>query len=328
MTHWVPEEVLDYLREFSEPVAPGEQTVFSRSDVLAHARDAAAILACMADRVDESFLAGCPRLRVIGAALKGFDNFDAEACERRGVWLTIVPDLLIEPTADLTIALMLDVARRVTEADRQVRASGFAGWRPVFYGHGLSGTAIGLVGMGALGRAVAKRLAGFGCRAVYADPQSLLPDEEEELGTRQVDLRQLLASSESVVCVLPLTAATYHLIDAAAIARLAPGAYLVNVGRGSVVDEQAVAAALTAGKLAGYAADVFEMEDWSRSGRPKTIPRALLTHPRTVFTPHLGSAVDTVRRDVALAAARQIRQVLTGKRPDHPVNQPVSAAAD
>jgi phosphonate dehydrogenase len=206
VTHWVAEEVLDYLREFSEPVAPGEQTVFSRRDVLAHARDAAAILACMADRVDESFLAGCPRLRVIGAALKGFDNCSRQpACERRGVWLTIVPDLLIDPAADLTIALMLDVTRRVTEADRQVRASGFAGWRPMFYGHGLSDATIGLVGMGALGRAVAKRLTGFGCRTVYADPQPPPPDEEEELGTRQVDLRQLLAASDIVVgrCRLP-----------------------------------------------------------------------------------------------------------------------------
>ncbi|GAA4670153.1 phosphonate dehydrogenase [Amycolatopsis dongchuanensis] len=322
VTHWVDEDVLAYLRRFAEPVAPEERTVLSRAEVLAQARDASAVLACMADRVDEEFLAACPRLRVISAALKGFDNFDADACAHHGVWLTIVPDLLTEPTADLAVALTLDVTRRVTEADRHVRAHGFAGWRPTFYGSGLTGATVGLLGMGEVGRAVARRLGGFGCALRYADPRPLPPQEERRLGARRLELGDLLATSDIVLALLPLTAETHHLLDAAALARCKPGAYLVNVGRGSVVDEHAVAGALSAGTLAGYAADVFELEDWALPDRPDRIPPALLAHPRTVFTPHLGSAVTAVRREIAFAAARQIEQVLAGERPDHPVNDP------
>jgi phosphonate dehydrogenase len=156
--------------------------------------------------------------------------------------------------------------------------------------------------MGALGRAVARRLIGFGCHTVYFDAQPLALHEEKTL---------------AVLALLPLTPNTHHLLSAAAIAQLRPGACLVNVGRGSVVDEQAVAAALIGGQLGGYAADVFEMEDWARADRPQAIPPALLKHPRTVLTPHLGSAVRTVRRDIALTAARQLQQVLSGNRPDH-----------
>lgn len=325
VTHWVADDVLDYLREFSRPIAPREPTVFSRSEVLAHARDASAILACMADWVDGSFVAACPRLRIISAALKGFDNFDAAACEQHGVWLTIVPDLLTEPTADLAVALTLDVTRRVSEADRDLRVNGFSGWRPVFYGIGLSGATVGLLGMGALGRAVARRLIGFGCHTVYFDAQPLALHEEKTLALRKVGFEELLTMCDIVLALLPLTPNTHHLLSAAAIAQLRPGACLVNVGRGSVVDEQAVAAALIGGQLGGYAADVFEMEDWARADRPQAIPPALLKHPRTVLTPHLGSAVRTVRRDIALTAARQIQQVLSGNRPDHPVNEPTTA---
>ncbi|MGH3560725.1 MAG: NAD(P)-dependent oxidoreductase, partial [Mycobacterium sp.] len=278
--------------------------------------------ACMADKVDGAFLTACPRLQVISAALKGFDNFDTAACERHGVWLTIVPDLLTEPTADLAIALTLDVTRRVSEADRHLRAHRYLGWRPVFYGHGLSSATVGLLGMGALGRAVARRLTVFGCHTVYFDRRPLPPHEENKLAVRRLNFEELLNTCDIVLSLLPLTADTHHLLDAIAIARLRPNAYLVNIGRGSVVDEHAVAAALAAGRLAGYAADVFEMEDWARDDRPREIPRPLLTHPRTVLTPHLGSAVGTVRRDIALMAARQIEQVLSGHRPDHPVNHP------
>lgn len=322
VTHWVPEDVLAYLREFSQPVAPHEPTVFSRSEVLAHAGDASAILACMADWVDDSFLAACPRLQVISGALKGFDNFDAMACERRGVWLTVVPDLLTEPTADLAIGLTLDLTRRITEADGHLRTNGFSGWRPAFYGCGLSGATVGVLGMGALGRAAARRLTGFGCRTVYFDQRPLPAHEEDALAVRRLDFEELLETSDIVLCLVPLTESTFHLIDTTAIARLRAGAYLINIGRGSVVDEQAVAAALVSGQLAGYAADVFEMEDWARHERPREIPPTLLAHPRTVLTPHLGSAVGIVRRDIALAAARQIRRVLSGSLPDHPVNRP------
>ena len=125
-----------------------------------------------------------------------------------------------------------------------------------------------------------------------------------------------------VLVALPLTAQTQHLIDAEALAAMRPGAFLVNIGRGSVVDEEAVADSLGSGRLAGYAADVFAMEDWALPGRPDRVPGRLLKHPRTLLTPHLGSAVDPIRRDMSMEASRQVRQVLSGQRPDHAVNEP------
>lgn len=322
VTHWVDDDVLAYLAEFAEPVAPAERTVFSPGEVLAHARDASGILACMADQVDEAFLGRCPRLKVIGAALKGYDNFDADACARHGVWLTTVPDLLTEPTADLAVALTLDLTRRVTEADRHLREQGFGGWRPQFYGTGLAGSTVGLLGMGEVGRAVARRLGGFGCELLYTDRKALSPAAEERLGARRCSFEDLLRGSDVVIALLPLTDSTHHLIDAKALGLLKRGAYLVNVGRGSVVDEHAVAEALFGGSLGGYAADVFETEDRARADRPDGIAPGLLDHPHTVLTPHLGSAVTASRRDIELTAARQIVQVLSGDPPDHAVNRP------
>ncbi|WP_158888235.1 NAD(P)-dependent oxidoreductase [Amycolatopsis anabasis] len=323
VTHWTHPEALAYLAGFCEPVAPGPAPgVWSRAEVLDRAATAEGLLVCMADSVDDEFLAACPRLRVISAALKGYDNFDAEACARRGVWLTILPDLLTEPTAELAIGLTIAVMRQVPAADRAVRGGDFAGWRPRFYGAGLAGATVGILGMGRLGQALAERLAGFSVTVRYADPRPLDPERERALGVHRSSTTELLRRSDVVLPLLPLTRQTRGLIDARALREFKPGAYLVNIGRGSVVDEEAVADALEAGTLAGYAADVFAMEDWLLPGRPDRIPARLLENPRTVFTPHLGSAVDGVRREMSLAAARQLRQALSGQRPDHAVNDP------
>jgi phosphonate dehydrogenase len=259
---------------------------------------------------------------VISATLKGYDNFDAAACTRRGVWLTILPDLLTVPTAELAVALILGLTRQLGPADRYVRSGQFTGWRPQFYGTGLAGAAVGILGMGQVGQAAAARLRAFGSRILYYDQRPLDAELARDLGATRLDLAALLGASDVVLVLLPLTDDTVHLLGAAALARMRPGACLVNVGRGSVVDEQAVLAALQAGRLGGYAADVFAMEDWALPGHPARIPPGLLSHPRTLFTPHLGSAVDSVRRDMSLAAARQVEQALRGQRPDHAVNDP------
>jgi phosphonate dehydrogenase len=276
----------------------------------------------MADSIDEAFLAGCRRLRVVSATLKGYDNLDAEACARRGVWLTIVPGTLIAPTAELTLGLVIGLMRRIAEGHDQVRAGGFAGWRPQLYGAALQGAPVGVLGMGQLGQAVARRLAGFESQVVYHDARRLDAQTERALVVSYHGLAQLAETSDVIVVALPLTSQTRHLVDAPLLQHLRPGAFLVNVGRGSVVDEQAVASALEAGHLGGYAADVFAMEDWALPGHPASVPGRLLRHPRTLFTPHLGSAVDDVRRNMSLQSAHQIRQVLEGRRPDHAVNAP------
>jgi phosphonate dehydrogenase len=324
VTHWVHPEVAASLKEFSSPVVPPEEPgVWPAARVLELARDAEGLIACMADRVDEAFLARCPRLRIVAATLKGYDNFDAAACARRGVWLTIVPDSIIPPTAELAIGLAIGIMRRVGEADRAIRAAGFEGWRPRLYGSGLAGATAGIVGMGDLGRSIARMLRAFGSRIVYTDPRLLAPSAERELGATRLDLGQLMGASDVIIAAVPLTPSTRGLLGPDVLRLARPGAFLVNVGRGSVVDEEAVADALEENLLGGYAADVFAMEDWALPGHPADIPARLLRHPRTLFTPHLVSAVTDIRRTMSLTAARQVRQALGGRRPDHAVNDPL-----
>jgi phosphonate dehydrogenase len=203
----------------------------------------------------------------------------------------------------------------VLAGDAYVRSGGHRGWRPELYGGGLADRQVGIVGMGALGRAVAHRLAAFDAKVLYADPNPLTAGEELKLRARSVSLELLLDSSTAVVLTAPLTAQTRHLIGPDALRRLPEGALLVNVGRGSVVDEDAVADALAAHHLGGYAADVFAFEDWSDPGRPREIPPALVASDRTLFTPHLGSAVLDVRRQIEHAAAQCILDVRAGRPP-------------
>lgn len=323
VTHWVHPEVVDYLAQFSDPAVPErEPGVWPAARVLELAAGAQGLITCMADRVDAGFLDRCPRLRIVAATLKGYDNFDAAACARRGVWLTTVPDTIIAPTAELAVGLVIGLIRRVGEGDREVRSGRFAGWRPQLYGTGLAGSAVGIVGMGELGRAIAERLAPFGPRISYCDPRPLPPADEAALGAARSGLEDLVAGSDVIVAAAPLAAGTAGLLGAGVLRRARPGAFVVNVGRGSVVDEEAIADALAAGRLGGYAADVFAMEDWARPGRPRQVPARLLAHPRTLFTPHLGSAVDDVRRQMSLQAARQVRQALAGERPVNAVGPP------
>lgn len=321
LTHWVHPEIIELLREKAEVVAnPGRKTL-PREILLERAKDADALMVFMPDCIDEAFLKACPRLKIIAAALKGFDNFDVDACTRHGVWLTIAPDLLTIPTAELTVGLVLGITRNMLEGDRHIRSGQFAGWRPELYGLGLYGRTAGIVGLGLVGRAVAERLKGFGMNLVYSDEISLPPDEEEQLGLTKVTFSGLLDSSDIVIPLLPLTDRTFHLFDRNALARMKKGSYLVNACRGSVVDEMAVVESLEKRHLAGYAADVFEMEDWIRPDRPRSIPKALLENTaQTFFTPHLGSAVDDVRIEIERYCTRSIFQALDGKIPEGKVN--------
>jgi phosphonate dehydrogenase len=324
ITHWVDAEVIKLLEERCDVVANPTRETMPREVVLRRARDAQAVMTFMPDWVDEAFLAACPGLRVVAGALKGYDNFDVDALRRHGVWFTIVPDLLTVPTAELAIGLVLALARKVLPGDELVRGGRFQGWRPVLYGDGLAGRTAGLIGMGALGRAVARRLAGFEMRLLYVDEKEVAPAEASS--ATRVELPELLTRSDYVLSLVPLSPRTFRQLDAAALAKMRPGSYLVNVGRGSVVDEGAVAAALASGRLAGYAADVFEMEDWARADRPKQIPATLLEdRGRTVFTPHLGSAVSEVRKQIALWAAKSILEALGGARPRGAVVGPDAA---
>jgi phosphonate dehydrogenase len=274
----------------------------------------------MPDRVDEAFLEACPHLKIVAGALKGADNFDAQACTRRGVWLTTVPDLLTVPTAELAIGLMVGVMRHVLDGDRLIRSGQFAGWRPVLYGAGIEGATVGIIGMGSIGRAIAQRLRGWGARLIYTDREPIKSEEESRLGVTWSNLDSLLVAADVVILAVSLAPETLHLMDAQRISKMKQGAFLINPCRGSVVDEGAVCESLKRGHLAGYAADVFEMEDWARSDRPRQIDPELLNHPRTLFSPHLGSAVRRVRILIERCAAENVLQALAGEVPRDAVN--------
>jgi phosphonate dehydrogenase len=294
------------LAPFGPVVHPEGEAPFPRAALHAHLADAEAVMAFMTDRVDGAFLDAAPRLRVLACALKGYDNIDVEACRAREVAVSIVPDLLTSPTAELAVGLTLGLARRLREGDAAVRG-GFEGWRPSLYGLGLDGAVVTILGLGALGSAIAARLAPFGCALRGVDPA------RELAGVQRLGLEEALAGADVVISALPLTPATRGLLGARALALLPPHALLVNIGRGSVVVEADVLAALEAGRLGGYAADVFEMEDWALEDRPRAIAPALLGHPATLFTPHLGSATVAARRAIELRAAANILDVLEGR---------------
>ncbi|MFQ5937937.1 MAG: phosphonate dehydrogenase, partial [Acidiferrobacterales bacterium] len=305
ITNWIHPEVMEFLQPHCVVVANSTREPWSQETIIEHAKDAVGLMTFMPDSVDNIFLERCSKLRVIACALKGYDNFDVEACTRRGVWLTIVPDLLTVPAAELAVGLLISLARHVSTGDGFVRSGAFKGWRPLLYGAGLAGSVVGVLGLGAIGRAIMTRLRCFDCRAlIYYDKRALDTDDERALGVRRVSFQELLRESDFLIVAVPMTDETKHQISADALRAMKPGGYLLNIARGSVVDEQAVAEALAQGRLAGYAADVFEMEDWTRPDRPRLIPRELLAQSeKTLFTPHLGSAVHRVRVAIEMAAA-------------------------
>jgi phosphonate dehydrogenase len=317
VTHRVFPGTFDRLRSAGRVIAPSGEKL-PPQELRAALQDADAVMVFMPDRVDAEFLAVAPQLSIVAAALKGYDNLDVAACTRRGVRVSIVPDLLTAPTAELSIGLILGLARHLREADAYVRSGSFSGWTPRFYGLGLTGSTVGLVGLGAIGRAIARRLGGFDCRLLYYDASS--PSDSEDAALTQMPLDRLLGESDVVVLCLPLSAETLHLFDDARLRRMKPGALLINPARGSLVDEPAVARALDSGQLGGYAADAFELEDLSRPHRPREIPAALLMHPRTLFGAHIGSATVQARQAIELRAAENILDALAGRIPLDAVN--------
>jgi phosphonate dehydrogenase len=323
VTNPVFPETRALLEEHATVVVNAALEPWPYQEVRRRCRDAAGLLAFMNDRIDAAFLAACPGLRVIGAALKGFDNIDVEAATNAGVWLTIVPDLLTVPTAELAIGLMLSLGRNIVAGDRSIKQHGFGGWRAELYGAGLAGATVGIVGFGLVGRAIAERLVGFRCRLLAHDQSVSETLAKSWPDVTMTSLGDVIANSDYVVLALPLTAGTRHIINSETIAGMKAGARLVNPARGSLVDESAVADAIARGQLSGYAADAFECEDWAIADRPTRVdPRLTTSTAPTVFTPHIGSGVTEVRREIELSAARSILDVLAGRIPSGAVNDP------
>lgn len=317
VTNPIHAEVRQRLAQYGEVVMNPFLEPWQPNELAEHLSTATAMMGFMTDRVDAALLKQAPQLKIVACALKGFDNYDVAACTRQGIWVSIVPDLLTEPTAELALGLAIALGRHVRLGDQQLRTQAFDGWRAQFFGQGLHNSVAAIVGLGLVGQAIAQRLAGFGCKLVLGvDPQNSVS------GVTPCTLADALQQADYVFVAVPLTPISLNLIDHLQVANCKPGQLLINVGRGSVVNEQAVAQALESGRLAGYAADVFACEDWALSDRPQAIEPRLLAHPATVFTPHLGSAVRSVRLAIEQRAADNIIAVLTGAIPPDAMNTP------
>ena len=308
VTGRIPDAGLERLRTAGEVWAWDADEpipVAVRDEQLARA-DAAVTL--LTDRVDAAFLDAAPSLRVVANVAVGYDNIDVDACARRGVTVTNTPGVLTDATADLAVALVLMATRRLGEGERLVRSGEPWQWGMfMMLGRSIAGRRLGLVGMGSIGQAVARRAASFGMEIVYHNRSRVDAEVERVLGASYVSLDELLASSDVVSLHCPHTPDTHHLIDAAALARMPEHAVLVNTARGSVVDEAALATALQDGTIAAAGLDVYEDEP--------TVHPGLLGLDNVVLLPHLGSATVETRDAMADVAARNVVEVLAGRAP-------------
>ncbi|MEI7444244.1 MAG: D-glycerate dehydrogenase [Burkholderiales bacterium] len=297
ITRRVFPEVVDALRAVYDVATNDDDAFWSPEETRARAADCEALYVVATDRVDAALLEACPKLKIVATGSVGFNQIDVAACAARGIAVTNTPDVLTEATADMAWALLMATARRVTESERWLRDGQWGRWAwDQFLGADVHGATLGVVGMGRIGSAVARRARGFSMRLQYTN-RSPAPNEAE-LGATRVDLDTLLRTSDHVVLVLPYSAQTHHLIGAAQLASMKPTATLVNIARGGIVDDAALAAALRAGTIAAAGLDVFE-------GEPSIHP-GLLEVPNVVLTPHIGSATRSSRLGMAMLAARNL----------------------
>jgi glyoxylate reductase len=277
-----------------------------------------AVLCLLTDPIDASVLEAARGCRVFANMAVGFNNIDVAAATRLGILVTNTPGVLTVATADLTWALILSVARRVAEGDAEMRAGRYPGWGPLYMlGGEVTGATLGLIGPGRIACAVAERARGFQMRLLYHGRRP--SPELDSLGGQSVSLDQLLAESDFVSLHVPLNQETHHLIDAGALGKMKPTAYLINTSRGPVVDEDALVAALRAGRIAGAGLDVYEREPAMAAG--------LAACPNTVLLPHLGSATHATRAAMARIAGENVVAVLQGLRPPNLVNPEAWQAA-
>ncbi len=308
VTRPVPESALELLRDQGfEVTVPDDPGLPEREALLSAVEGCHGVLALLTETIDAELMDRAPDLKVVANMAVGYDNIDVPAAKERGVVVCNTPGVLTESTADFAWALLLAAARRVHEGDQMVRRGQWKWWGPMMLlGRDLFGKTLGIVGMGRIGRAVARRAGGFGMKVLYHS-RSEKPDLEAE----HVGLEELLRRSDFVSLHTPLTPETHHLLGAEELALMKPEAILVNTSRGPVVDEEALAKALAGGRLGGAGLDVFERE-------PEVHP-ALLGEPRAVLAPHAASATVETRTLMAEMAAQGIIDVLEGRAPKHQV---------
>ncbi|MDD3784139.1 MAG: D-glycerate dehydrogenase [Hydrogenophaga sp.] len=314
-------EVVDKLRQHFDVETTPAGTVWSAQQLVQRLQGKEGVLTTGSERIDAALLAACPQLKIAANLAVGFNNFDLDAMTAAGVLGTNAPDVLTETTADFGFALLMATARRITESEHYLRAGHWKEWSlDLFAGAEVHGSTLGILGMGRIGQAIARRGAlGFGMKVIYHNRSRLPEDKEAAIGARYVDRDTLFAEADHVVLVLPYTPAVHHTVGAAEIARMKPTATLVNIARGGIVDEEALVAALRERRIAAAGLDVFE-------GEPRINP-ALLTVPNVVLTPHIASATLPTRMAMAMLAADNLIAYLTEGRALTPLNPEVVGRA-
>lgn len=313
VTREVFDETLAYLAQHCEVDANQEDKPYDAAALAQRLADKDGVMCCLTDRIDAALIAASPRLRAVANIAVGYNNIDVAACTARGVMATNTPGVLDDSTADLAWALMLATARRITEVESYIRAGEWTGWRlKQWLGVDVHHATLGIIGMGRIGQAIARRAAGFDMKVIYANRKRVAPEIEQRLNAEYAGRDELLARADFVVLQVPYSAETHHLIGAAELKKMKSTAILINSTRGGVVDDAALIAALKDGTIRGAGLDVFENE-------PRLNP-GFLALKNVVLAPHIGSSTEATRRAMAMTAARNLVAALTGDVPPNLLN--------
>ncbi|RZL63557.1 MAG: D-glycerate dehydrogenase [Variovorax sp.] len=311
-------ETIARLEQHFEVASNQSDDSWSKAELIAQLQGKQGVFTTGSERIDAELLAACPELKICANMAVGYNNFDVDAMAAHGVVGTNAPDVLTETTADFGFALLMATARRIAESEHFLRAGHWSKWSyDMFAGAEIHGSTLGIIGMGRIGQGIARRGAhGFGMKVIYHNRSRLDAALEAECKASYAGKEELLKTADHVVLVVPYSAASHHTIGAAELALMKPTATLVNIARGGIVDDAALAVALREKRIAAAGLDVFE-------GEPKVHPD-LLTVPNVVLTPHIASATVPTRRAMAELAADNLISFLTGRGPKTPVT-PVPA---
>jgi glyoxylate reductase len=313
VTARIPEQILSLISNEHEVVSNPEDRPMPRSELLEKIVDTEGLLCILQDIIDEELLDRAPKLKMVANIAVGYDNVDVAAATALGIRVSNTPGVLTDATADLAFALILAVARRIVEGDNRTRQGEFKYFAPLlFLGSDVSGKSLGIIGLGNIGKAVARRARGFNMPILYYNRRRIPEAEERELGASYVDVERLLTGSDFVSLHVPLSAETHHLIGKEELARMKPTAFLINASRGPVVDERALVEALKLKRIAGAGLDVYENEPLLTPG--------LSDLDNVVLLPHTGSATLETRTRMASLAAENLLAGLRGERPPNCLN--------
>ena len=313
VTREVFDETLDFLARHCEVEANQQDIALSAQALAQRLAGKDGLMCCLTDRVDAALIAACPGLKAVANIAVGYNNIDVAACTARGILATNTPGVLDDSTADLAWALMLATARRITEVESYIRAGQWTGWRlKQWLGVDVHHATLGIIGMGRIGQAIARRAAGFDMKVLYSNRRRVAPEIERRLNAEYASRDELLARADFVVLQVPYSPETHHLIGAAELKKMKPTAILINSTRGGVVDDAALVAALQDGTLRGAGLDVFENE-------PRLHP-GFLALKNVVLAPHIGSSTEATRRAMAMTAAQNLVAALTGDEPPNLIN--------